>query len=145
MVRSIFAKQDSNLLNCLHQAAVISDTEHNRLLLQVWISSELPESWLTMLSFELFGSDGRKVACNAEYAGNNLGAECFYLTPEDPNVDLIKVFTVPGDDFCLGVQYVDAVTYDGKRKRLVNDAKSLKDFPCADILFTHPSDLNPGK
>ncbi|MFA6161167.1 MAG: hypothetical protein WC766_03230 [Patescibacteria group bacterium] len=147
MVHSIFARQDSSLLEHLQLASVLFDNaEPNTICLQIWASSEnLPPPWLSMLSFDLLREDGLTISCRAEYLGMITGAECFSLTPQDAEADLNEAFSVPGDAFCLSVQWVEAVTMGGARKRLANDALSLKAFPCADIFHIHPSDLKPGK
>lgn len=147
MVHSIFARQDSSLLEHLQIAsAQFDNAEPDTIYLQIWASSEnLPPPWLSMLSFDLLREDGLTIACRAEYLGKITGAECFSLTPQDAEVDLHETFTVPGDAYCLSVQWIEAVTMDDVRKRLSNDAMSLKVFPCVDISLAHPSDLKPGK
>ncbi len=144
MARSIFANQDSQYLEHLCQASIVLDREPNRLFLQVWASSGLPRGWLGMVAFEVSDDEGHVASCRGEYLGTNLGAECFNLSPLDPETDLAGMFTVPGDDYCLSIQFIDVVTIDGARKRLSNDAKSLKSFACADITFLHPKDFSSG-
>lgn len=138
MAHSIFARQDSTFLDRLFQASVITDTEPDTLLLQIWVTSKLPRGWLNMLSFEVSDDNGNATACCAEYLGTNAGAECFTLKALNQEVDLASMFKVEGDEYCLGIQYVDVVTMDGGRKRLSNEAKSLKAFPCADIVYFRP-------
>ncbi|MDD5438463.1 MAG: hypothetical protein PHC70_04960 [Patescibacteria group bacterium] len=144
MARSIFAKQDSQYLDSLCLTSVVLDTEPGVLFLQIWGTHGLPEGWLFMLSFEVSDDEGHTVACKSEYLGNNDGAECFTLRPVDPGIELPGIFKVPGDKFCLSIQYVDVVTIEGALKRLTNDAKSVRAFPCADIHYLHPSGSSPG-
>lgn len=120
MVRSIFAKQDKANLDSLVRAAAISHEDPNTIFLQIWTSNSLPYGWLGSLSFDLIHCDGTTIRCNAYSFGLNDSIVWYCLKPEDQAVDLHAIFAVPGKDFNLTLQYVEAITPEGPRKRLLN-------------------------
>jgi len=121
MVRSIFANQDKAVyLDSLIRAGAVFDKEPNKIFLRIWVSKSLPHIWLRSLSFDLINCDGKVIRCSACSFGLDGTIARYCLEPQDKTVDLRAIFAVPGHDFSLTLQYVEAVTYNGLRKRLYN-------------------------
>ncbi|MDD5726381.1 MAG: hypothetical protein PHC53_03140 [Patescibacteria group bacterium] len=120
MVRSIFAKQDKAHLDSLTRAAAVFDKEPNTIFLQIWASQSLPSGWLKTLVFDLIHCDGRTVRCQVSAVGPGDFKIWCCLKPEDPTTDLHALFAIPGKDFSLTMQYLEVVTHEGTRKRLLN-------------------------
>ncbi len=120
MVRSIFAKQDKAHLDSLIRVAALIAKEPNTIFLQIWASQSLPSGWLKTVVFDLIHYDGTTVRCYVANMGSGDSTVWCWLRPENPTEDLQALFSIPGKDFNLTLQYVEVVTPEGTRKRLPN-------------------------